>query len=53
MVSFFKVLDQQKKGYLEPEELTRYLTQEGNKSVKECFMNSFSISKMAVISNQM
>lgn len=26
---FLKVLDQQKKGHLEPEELTKYLTQEG------------------------
>uniref|UniRef100_A0A667WYM0 EF-hand calcium binding domain 2 n=1 Tax=Myripristis murdjan TaxID=586833 RepID=A0A667WYM0_9TELE len=26
---FFQVLDQQKKGYLEPEELTKFMTQEG------------------------
>ncbi|KAI5610904.1 EF-hand calcium-binding domain-containing protein 2, partial [Silurus asotus] len=29
LLQAFEVLDQQKKGYLEPEELTQYLTQEG------------------------
>lgn len=28
----FKVLDKEKKGYLESEELTKYLTQEGKAS---------------------
>ncbi|MCJ8737250.1 hypothetical protein PDJAM_G00021970 [Pangasius djambal] len=29
LLQAFEVLDQQKNGYLEPEELTKYLTQEG------------------------
>ncbi|XP_056624429.1 dynein regulatory complex protein 8 [Triplophysa dalaica] len=35
LLQAFEVLDQQKKGYLEPEELTRYLTQEGEPFTQE------------------
>ncbi|XP_057200247.1 dynein regulatory complex protein 8 [Triplophysa rosa] len=35
LLQAFEVLDQQKKGYLEQEELTRYLTQEGESFTQE------------------
>ncbi|KAA0710904.1 EF-hand calcium-binding domain-containing protein 2 [Triplophysa tibetana] len=35
LLQAFEVLDQQKKGYLEPEELNRYLTQEGEPFTQE------------------
>ncbi|XP_050988982.1 dynein regulatory complex protein 8 [Labeo rohita] len=35
LLQAFEVLDQQKKGHLEPEELTKYLTQEGEPFTQE------------------
>ncbi|XP_072545022.1 dynein regulatory complex protein 8 [Salminus brasiliensis] len=35
LLQAFEVLDQQKKGHLDPEELTRYLTQEGEPFTQE------------------
>ncbi|KAL7862578.1 hypothetical protein SRHO_G00140190 [Serrasalmus rhombeus] len=35
LIQAFEVLDQQKRGHLDPEELTRYLTQEGEPFTQE------------------